>query len=147
MMSHVKQKNGLGTCGAVAYASILGLSELQGIRECKTVMRRKRGERSGTSTYDVQEAFSQRGITTHAVDTGRVKMEHAFWLTPLSAHFPLYVCTSERKGGTQHAVAIMNGQVFDGHFEAPIPVELYFKVWIEHVLIVDMELPTFGKNK
>lgn len=111
-MIHVKQKEGLGSCGAVAFAAILHLTELQGIRECRTKMR---GKGSGTHDVDLQRAFTARGIQTHRINIERARIGSLFWLTALSTHFPLYVSTSERKNGSKHAIAIANDLVYDGH--------------------------------
>jgi hypothetical protein len=142
-MTHVKQKDGAGTCGAVAYAAILGLTELQGIRECKTIMR---GRGAGTRNYDLRQAFKNRGIATHGIVVDHEKLKQLFWLPLLSAHFPLYVSTSERKHGTSHAVAIMSGHVFDGHYDHPVPLDVYPNVFVESIIVIEKELDTYGKN-
>lgn len=140
-MTHVKQKQGAGTCGAVAYAAILGISELQAIRECKTKMR---GRGAGTWHSNVLEAFEKRGIKAFYIDMKeRPRISEAFWLEPLSAHFPLYVSVSERKNESTHAIAIANGMIYDGHNDGPAPIELYETRRIEYMIIVDKELPTY----
>lgn len=139
-MIHVKQKQGLGTCGAVAYAAILHLTELQGIRECRTKMR---GKGSGTHDVDLQRAFKTRGIQTYRIDIERARIKDLFWLAPLSTHFPLYVSTGERKNGSTHAIAIANEMVYDGHNDSAVPLELYLDKYVDYLIIVDMELETY----
>lgn len=142
-MIHVKQKQGAGTCGAVAYASILHLTELQGVRECHTKMR---GKGSGTHDVDLQRAFMARGIQTHQIWFETARMGSLFWLSPLSTHFPLYVSICERKNGTSHAIAIASGAIYDGHNDGPVPIDLYSDQWVTGVILVDKELDTFGKE-
>jgi hypothetical protein len=139
-MIHVKQKQGAGTCGAVAYAAILHLTELQAIRECHTKMR---GKGSGTHDVDLCNAFEARGVSTHRIEIGHVQMSALFWIPLLSTHFPLYVSTSERRNGSQHAIAIANAMVYDGHNDSEVPLELYLDKYVESVIVVDKELETY----
>jgi hypothetical protein len=139
-MIHLKQKANAGTCAAVAYASILHLTELQGIRECKTIMR---GPGRGTYGHDVIAAFKARGIETYVLDEIDDKPSDMFWLVPLSRHFPLYVSTTEGRNKEHHAIVIADGMVYDGHYDYPVPLDSYKPVKLKSILLVDQELPTY----
>lgn len=134
-MKHVKQKNGLGSCGCVAYASILGLTELDAIREVWGEFRPDQG----TCTWEVEQALLKRNIRTHKLSFNS-KIKEAWWLKALSHHFPLYVALPS------HAVAIAKGMVYDGHNQGPVPLEEYSERKLEHLLVVDMELEGFSGN-
>jgi hypothetical protein len=63
----------------------------------------------------------------------------------LSTHFPLYVAVMDTKRAkTSHAIAVANGLVYDGHNDSEVPLELYLDKWVDHIIVVDKELESYG---
>jgi len=141
------------TCGASAYAMIVGISELEGVRECNTKLR---GRDSGTHTHNVVAAFEKRGIKTTLINLpDHPHYDELFWLEPLSHHFPLYVTINRQQFGQRvdrhHAVAIAGGAIFDPNERKPVPISAYGYMVEKHatinsVLVVERELPGYGKR-
>lgn len=111
------------TCGAVAVAMILGISEEEA---CKLAGTR----RSGTHPHGAARALQTSGKPVHIIHTDRLPLSlHGWALEVQSQRWPLYLslefCDKRtyasgrtRKFKRRHAVVLYRGQLFDpGEFE------------------------------
>ena len=152
-MGHIRQHG--PTCGAVAYASIVGCSEEQAVLECQTKLK---GKNQGTETDNVVAALKKRNIPFLRVwiDNDFSCMETHLKL--LSFQYKTYVVgkfVSQGKRGRPskgwHAFAIHNGDIYDSAESESFPIEAYYfkwnkYLWIHEIIIVGID-PTKPLDK
>mgnify|MGYP001587210139 CR=1 FL=1 len=102
------------TCGSTAYAMLLGIDEKTAYKECKT-------RATGTSTRNVTEALTKRGIQFkvipiqndfHAVihDLERISRDYPFYMSSI---YKSRYSTKGRDQVRRHAAAVSNGFIYD----------------------------------
>ena len=111
-MVHIKQQYSV-SCGAAAYASIVGCSETQAIRECKT-------GRGGTSVVNIKLALDKRGIKHYGI---RCDYEYNYlrpFLRFLSNEYKIFINGEFRSNSgrgrdrvRRHAFAIWKEEIYD----------------------------------
>jgi len=152
-MGHKKQHG--PTCGATAYAMIVGCSEEKAVLECQTKLK---GKNQGTNTDNIVKAFQKRNIPflhTYIDNDFRCLETH---LKLLSFQYKIYVVgnfTNQGKKGRPskacHAFAVFNGNIYDSAESESFPIETYEykwnrQLWIREIIIVGID-PTKPLDK